>query len=737
MAGFSGMFSRFLLPFLLTAAAGAAPLTPGEGPVAQATADMWRILGPAWPEGVAVEVVVSPLLAPPVFPGTRAPFDSFREGWSVKIIAETNKKRFCITGRDPESAAAGVYAFLRAATGVRWYGPAAWEEFVPPPARWKLPTQAELDRRPPFVSRQLSGLRTPDELLWARRVGLRQLLPSGHNLTNLFIPKDLVAHPEWLGHRDGTPVRPPARGYGWQVDFTHPATVAHASRRIGEWSAQQPETRVFSLGVNDTTAYPDEVLAAAGDRWFRRRPDLGTPVFAWTSEVARTRPDLWFTSLAYYYAENVPDGAVAPNVIPWLTSDRSAWSQPAFRAEDTALMARWTASGARIVGIYDYLYGFSHELPRCFEPALADSIPTAARLGVRAYYAELYPVWGFDGPKAFLAASLLDDPTSDPKMLLDNYFDHEFGPAAPAARRFWKRAAEAWSRAPGPVRWIKFYRDENQLAVLTDRDLRTLRSELDEMLTADVSDSQRLNIHRLAEAWEVTELAASLHRAWQAAATGATDWVSRRSELAKRLADPLFRTGPNRLMADATFLLNTEPVEAKAFELTPETGPGRPARLVFREGAVAALAGRNRVLDDPVPHSWRSFQTASRRTPDALLDQPSPDRLTFSGQESARLNLTLQVTPGELFAVGATARGRVGVSSPVAMEVQFLDAAGNPAGRRRERLFGAGKAGEWPLLIAARVPENAEWAVWSFVVEHQEPGDRLELSLPFSASGAW
>ena len=72
------------------------------------------------------------------------------------------------------------------------------------------------------------------------------------------------------------------------------------------------------------------------------------------------------------------------------------------------------------------------------------------------------------------------------------------------------------------------------------------------------------------------------------------------------------------------------------------------------------------------------------------------------------------------------------------MELTFLDAEGKPVKpRRRERIFGEGKPGRWPLLIADQVPEKAEWVAWTFVIEFQEKGDRLELSQPFSAEGNW
>lgn len=82
-------------------------------------------------------------------------------------------------------------------------------------------------------------------------------------------------------------------------------------------------------------------------RWFRGRPDLSNLVFEFTNrvaaEVARTHPDKYVGALAYYWCENAPDFPLHPNVIPFLTADRSQGYDEAFRAEELTLQRRWAS----------------------------------------------------------------------------------------------------------------------------------------------------------------------------------------------------------------------------------------------------------------------------------------------------------------------------------------------------------------------------------------------------------
>lgn len=131
--------------------------------------------------------------------------------------------------------------------------------------------------------------------------------------------------------------------------------LSHAD--AGHGATGEARGTVFADGEHRGTAG-----TTLSSRWFRRRPDYSNLVFTFMNRVAEqvapVHPDKYLGALAYYWAENAPDFPVHPNVMPFLTADRSQGYDPAFRAEEAALQARWaealglppTAPGAVAIG---------------------------------------------------------------------------------------------------------------------------------------------------------------------------------------------------------------------------------------------------------------------------------------------------------------------------------------------------------------------------------------------------
>ena len=159
----------------------------------------------------------------------------------------------------------------------------------------------------------------------------------------------------------------------------------------------------------------ETTLRARGPlRWFRGKPDYSDLVFGFMNcaadEVARQHPGKLLGAYAYYWCENTPTFPVRENIVPWLTANDTQGYDAAFVAEDRALIGRWCRSGARVVGMYDFLYGSPFLVPRLATRLTAESIRFAHDAGVRAYFAEAYAQWMFDGPKLWVTAQLLWNP---------------------------------------------------------------------------------------------------------------------------------------------------------------------------------------------------------------------------------------------------------------------------------------------------------------------------------------
>ena len=437
--------------------------------------------------------------------------------------------RLRITGGSARGLVNGVYGLCGRVLGARWYwagehgfewaGPAP-EKF--PEIRWR--------HAPAFAMRWLQ----PMDAAYARRNRLVKGFRFGHALAGIFSPEVFEAHPEAFAEIRGRRRTPKGSGkYDPQPDFTEERTVEVAAEAALAHFRRNPESRTFSLSINDNVLFDDSAAtreAVSPLAYFRGRPDYTGLVFRFMNAVARKvfeEGGAWrnsegekryLTALAYYWTEAAPDFPVHPRVMPVLTSDRAQWHDPAYRAEDKALIERWSASGAERIGTWDYYFGAPYPYPRQFNEWVVASIRHLHACGVDVFFTQLPAIWAFDGAKPWLAARLLWAPESDAEALLREYYREFFGPAGPAMRRFYE-AAEAWRNAHArTAEWIKFYKDEAGIALFPRSRLRVLRGHLEaaEAAVADGAERFRGRVGLVSEAFGFTEAYAAFHRARRA-----------------------------------------------------------------------------------------------------------------------------------------------------------------------------------------------------------------------------
>jgi len=205
-------------------------------------------------------------------------------------------------------------------------------------------------------------------------------------------------------------------------------------------------------------------------------------------QVAAEHPGKYIGALAYYWSEQVPSFPLHPQVVPFLTADRSLLFDRAFRREETALQRAWAKSGPTRLGLYDYIYGYGFLVPRIHTATLARHLREARRTGFTDYFAELNSNWGLDGPQPWLVAQLLQDPEQSRRVLLDEYYRRYFRRAAGPMRAFFEKCEALWAGQGGPVYWLKHYRNDSQAALFPPRARRDLRARLDAAARAAAGD---------------------------------------------------------------------------------------------------------------------------------------------------------------------------------------------------------------------------------------------------------
>lgn len=377
-------------------------------------------------------------------------------------ISVPDKKTIIISGSTDWGTEFGVYEFLERYIGVRWLMPGAAGEFIP--VRKKISVDAlNIKGTPAFASRLLSGLKGPEQTLWARHNRMHGQIKFHHNLFHLFPPAIYTkTHPAFFPVIKGKRYLPQdGSEHVWQPCFSAPGLVDEAVKNICDYFAKHPEEMSYSLGVNDSGGHCECDVCRAktgGMKNFLGLRNMSDPYFEWTNAVVegvlKQYPDKWFGLLAYSEVAAPPSKVkVHPRIIPFMTYDRMKWIAPSYAAAGKKLTEQWLRR-ASVLGWYDYIYGTPYLVPRVYFHHMADYYRYGHAQGVRAMYAEAYPNWG-EGPKLYVALKLQWNPYLDVDELLDDWYEKCVGKdAAPYLKAYYDLWENFWTKKTPQSKWF-------------------------------------------------------------------------------------------------------------------------------------------------------------------------------------------------------------------------------------------------------------------------------------------
>ena len=713
------------------------------------------------------------------------------DGFRIQSVGS----RIYVEGATPEATPYAVAWLLQRYGGVRWYAPGPLGEVIPRRASWVLPDLSVV-REPAYVSREITGLYDAAGHAWARRNGLRQRLEFSHNLLSVFTPEVYDAHPEWFASVRGERRRPQGNGdYRWQPDLSRDDVAEFAAAQAAESFVRDPDRASFSLGMNDSVRFDQgqgtrrlvEPL-----RFFRGMPDYSPLVFTFinraAAELGRLRPERrgeYLGCLAYFWCEAVPPFPVDARVVPYVTTDRTQFYDPEYRAADYALMSRWCGSGVRAFGLWEYGYGSAFVVPRVPHAMLAEAVREGWRRGARGYIADTGPHAGFDAFKVWMLAQLLWDPERPLDALKNDFFGGWYGPAAPAMRRFFDRCEQAWMAQSGPPWWIKFYQQQDQVLIYSPElctELRALLTEAEEKARVPEGAASgalySARVELTSRAFAVTEAAVAFdHLRRELTAPEAREltaaelgrrlvaWQRARLRLVESVQEATSGEVPALASGNIGFLLRNDPVSgllvelgrreraapAEALSALPAAGMEAPAHWA----ALAAALGGARLspagdlavngtfsqvaprgleprflhpLSGALPCDWnmRAVPTELGRVALVTAVEPGARALRIEGAWDTRVTQALHARPGRLHVAEIQMRGRSSPGGDAALMLEFIDAAGNLVGEYRAAMLPKGES-DWRTLVLADVaPATAKYVVFGVTAERQFGGDWLE-----------
>lgn len=661
----------------------------------------------------------------------------------------------------------GLYGIAQNMLGARWY----WAgdlgfEWVPP-RRDQFPRRLWREK-PAFVQRQFHPATTD----YARRNRLNHVYKFNHNLARVFSAELFEAHPEVFAEFNGRRRLPKGSGgTDPQPNFTEPKTAEVAARAVLDHFEANPESRSFSLSINDNVRFDtgSETEAAVSPlRYFRRRPDYTDLVFAFMNDVAELvfeKGEAWetpsgkkryLTALAYYWTEPAPSIPLHPRVMPVLTSDRAQWHDPDYRAEDRALIKDWSASGAERIATWDYYFGAPYPYPRQFNQWIAESLRFMSDTGVDVFFSQLPAFWGLDGAKPWLGAQLLWDPLQDAGALLDEYYSEFFGPAGEPMRRFYETAEAHRNEEAGTAEWIKFYKDEAGVALFTEEVLRSMRNHLSEAteLAAAESDGERLEpdlpenrflgrVEVVSRAFQFTELYAAYNRSREALVEACFDGAGRdeitkllqifreRREAFESYFDTFFEGDPYA-PARRHFEIGQSNPEPLARALLDELSDRKQRSLVADPGLAHQGTTERDFLGPHLPRieGWNlDYRPSQHFSVEASAWREGGAGLRIEGADMLSVFRRLPVVSNGDYLLKLRAAWCISPDNRIHIQLIWLDRDGKSLGSEVPLRWPAGERDQpTDIHIPLQAPNNAGDLRIRIVTSRQYKGDYLDIS---------
>jgi len=702
---------------------------------------------------------------------------------SFRIRAEVGQ--VLIEAATPAGTGFAVAWLLQREAGVRWYVPGPMGEVVPRREGWTL-REMDVTCSPAYRSREIYELNSPEGKGWAQRNGLRGRLDYSHALNHIFLPATLAEHAEWAPVLRGQRYLPTSvADYHWQPNLALPEVAAFAAQVAITTFDREPGRASVSLAINDTMRFDQgEATRALVEplRYFRGMPDYSPLVFTFMNRaaeaVAATGAGRYLGCLAYFWCEAPPPFSVHPNVVPYVTTDRSQYYDAAYRAADFELMSKWGASGVKAFGLWEYGEGANFMVPRVPVAALSEGLREGWRRGARGYFVEVGPQWGFDAFKVWLLARLLWEPELSPVELADDFYPGFFGQAAAPMRRFFEQCEAQWMAQAGPPHWLKFYQQEDQALLFpaaVRQELRALIAAAEAAVHANVVVAARVAL--TSRAFAVTEAYARFDEVRRKLAALNEDQVLqaptseligqlRREEAGFRARFAAANLGELPAMTPValeTFLRN-DPVprlltmagrhdRAAARRLLSAAGVGEVAPWSSLAAALAegeVNAAKNLVinpffsdradqgaapeflypLSGVLPAAWavRAMSTENGRVR-RVQNGPTARALRIEGGWDTQVFQWLPAAPGQLYVASAQLRGNSGPGNDAGLFLAFLTKEQVPTGLHRMQSLPKGLTSVWREHTLADVaPANAAWVGVGVGASRQVADDWLEAA---------
>jgi len=351
----------------------------------------------------------------------------------------------------------------------------------------EIPVPSVDSFQPAFYWRAIGGLSNEVSKDWAYTVGYGNCPAFSHNLYKIFTMNEWKLDPSFFAEGQKGYIKPTGSGNDANPNLNHPRAATVARQYAEDWFKNNPESTSVAIGLNDTFVFDKKVES---EGWFRDRPIKSDYLIGflnkvtdgnWLNQVNTPISKRMVGTLAYLDTLKAPTIKVNADIFPWVCVDRIGYANEEFAQQDIENCTAWVKSGADSVGAYDYWYGNSFCIPRINFSAQAKSIKSLNQIGVTGWYAELYPIWTFDAPKAWVGSKLLENPSADSEALLNHWFKSAYGPAHKSMYAIFGIIENEWIRAAqaqGKNQWLYAVFEEAAGDILSNEAIEKITQSL-------------------------------------------------------------------------------------------------------------------------------------------------------------------------------------------------------------------------------------------------------------------
>lgn len=375
------------------------------------------------------------------------------------------KNNIVIAGSPWRGVLFGVYEFLERFAGVRFFTPEC--ERIPNLKVLTVPDKTDIRYKSPFSYRFIyAGKRKNHTTGFFRKMRLTgwqaekkygssaRFGTDSHCHTYFKYSKDFPREISWADSSGKRHVVDTA--FNGSICFSQPEVLRRMAERLKNNIAKDREKakkqgllppEKYSVSQNDC----DAACGCADCQKFIRKHGVSGLVIDFSNRLAeivcKDYPDVNIVISAYFDSLNPPRTAIRPhkNITVQVATytktfrDHLRSIHDPVNREYMSLLTAWSKA-ADSVSIWDYWRYFSGFKPPA--PAvmiLADNIRAYRKFNVNHFFAEfeMYPkdLLSFFDMTFYVGAGLLNDPSKDPQVMIDEFADTYYGAAAPAMKK--------------------------------------------------------------------------------------------------------------------------------------------------------------------------------------------------------------------------------------------------------------------------------------------------------------